>query len=56
MRLKEYSGITVLPVGGIPPPNPAELLSTPIVERDLLRLCSSTFDYVIMWTRRLSLW
>ena len=47
LRLKD-SGITVLPVGTIPP-NPAELLSTPIVERIFTAL-QQTYDYVIVDT------
>ena len=47
LRLKD-SGITVLPVGAIPP-NPAELLSTPIVERIFTAL-QQTYDYVIVDT------
>ena len=42
------SGITVLPVGTIPP-NPAELLSTPIVEQIFTAL-QQTYDYVIVDT------
>lgn len=47
LRLKD-NGITVLPVGTIPP-NPAELLSTPIVERIFTAL-QQTYDYVIVDT------
>lgn len=47
LRLKD-SGITVLPVGTIPP-NPAELLSTPIVEQIFTAL-QQTYDYVIVDT------
>ncbi len=47
LRLKD-NGITVLPVGTIPP-NPAELLSTPIVERIFAAL-QQTYDYVIVDT------
>lgn len=47
LRMKD-SDITVLPVGAIPP-NPAELLSTPIVEQIFTAL-QKTFDYVIVDT------
>ena len=48
VRMKEYNGITVLPVG-ITPPNPAELLSMPIVE-EIFSALQRTFDYVIIDT------
>lgn len=46
-RMKD-NGITVLPVGAIPP-NPAELLSTPIVEQ-IFSALQQTYDYVIVDT------
>lgn len=48
VRMKEFNNITVLPVG-IVPPNPAELLSMPIVE-DIFSALQRTFDYVIIDT------
>lgn len=47
VRMKEH-GISVLPVGTVPP-NPAELLSMPIVE-DIFSALQQTFDYVIIDT------
>lgn len=47
VRLKDHD-ITVLPVGTIPP-NPAELLSTPIVER-IFSALQQAYDYVIVDT------
>ena len=47
LRLKD-NDITVLPVGTIPP-NPAELLSTPIVEQ-IFSALQKAFDYVIVDT------
>lgn len=47
MRMKE-NNITVLPVGTIPP-NPAELLSAPIVEQ-IFSALQQAFDYVIVDT------
>lgn len=47
VRLKD-NDITVLPVGTIPP-NPAELLSTPIVER-IFSALQQAYDYVIVDT------
>ena len=47
VRMKD-SGITVLPVGTIPP-NPAELLATPMAEKIFTTL-QSAFDYVIVDT------
>lgn len=48
VRMKEYNGIMVLPVG-ITPPNPTELLSMPIVE-EIFSALQRTFDYVIIDT------
>ena len=47
MRMKE-NNITVLPVGTIPP-NPAELLSAPVVEQ-IFSALQQAFDYVIVDT------
>lgn len=47
VHLKDY-GITVLPVGTIPP-NPAELLATPITE-NIFAALQNAFDYVIVDT------
>ena len=46
MRMKEYNGITVLPVG-ITPPNPAELLSMPIVE-EIFSALQRTFGVLLI--------
>ena len=47
VRMKE-TGITILPVGTIPP-NPAELLATPIPEK-IFGALQNAFDYVIVDT------
>ena len=47
VRMKE-TGITILPVGTIPP-NPAELLATPITEK-IFGALQNAFDYVIVDT------
>ena len=47
VRMKE-TGITILPVGTIPP-NPAELLATPLTEK-IFGALQNAFDYVIVDT------